>query len=82
MLFNVYHSSFSAIATCTFNWPMVKLFGNKDKSLDGTAPTFKLQQWKRKGNMESTVWKYTMESIVNGIWNKYGNYNMSLLIPE
>ena len=32
--------------------------------------------------MESTVWKYTMESIVRSIWNEYGNYSMSLLIPE
>ena len=32
--------------------------------------------------MESTVYKYTVESIVYGIWKEYGNYNMSLLIPE
>ena len=30
-------------------------------------------------DMESTVWKFTMES---SIWEKYGNYNISLLMPE
>ena len=32
--------------------------------------------------MESTAWKYTVESVVHGIWKEYGNYNMSLLMPE
>ena len=32
--------------------------------------------------MESTVWKFTMESIVHSILKEYGNYNTSLLMPE
>ena len=32
--------------------------------------------------MRSTVWKYTVESIVYGIWKEYRNCNMSLLIPK
>ena len=56
MLLKVYCSSFSAVANCTFNWPMVELLQNKNESLEGTAPTFKGDQWKRQGNTESTVW--------------------------
>ena len=32
--------------------------------------------------MESTVWKYTVESVVYGIWKEYEIYNMNFLIPE
>ena len=32
--------------------------------------------------MGSTVWKYTVKSIEHYILNEYGNYNMSLLVPE
>ena len=32
--------------------------------------------------MESTVWEHTVESVVHSIWKEYGNYNMSLLMPE
>ena len=37
MLLKVYCSSFSAVATCTFNWSMVDLLPNKNESLDGTT---------------------------------------------
>ena len=61
---------------------MIDLLQNKDESFDWTAPAVKCDQEKRKRNMESTVWKFTMESIVHSIWKVYGNYNMRLLIPE
>ena len=32
--------------------------------------------------MESTVWKFTVESLVHSISTEHGNYNISLLIPE
>ena len=32
--------------------------------------------------MESAVWKDGMESILHSIGKEYGNYNMSLQIPE
>ena len=82
MLLEVYRSSFSAAAACTFNWPMIDFLRNKDEPLEYTAPAFKCDQEKRKRNMESTVWKFTMESVVHSIWKVYGNYDMSLLIPE
>ena len=43
-LVKVYSSSFSAVATCTFNWSMVALLQNKDELLDGIAPAFKCDQ--------------------------------------
>ena len=82
MLLKVHCSSFSAVAACTFNWPIIDIFRNKDELREWTAPTFKCDLWKRKRNMESTVWKFTMESIVHRIWKVYGNYSMSLLMPE
>ena len=56
----MYWSSYSSIAycsiaSCSFNRPMVDLVQNNDKSLDWTAPAFKSDQLKRKGNMESKV---------------------------
>ena len=60
-------SSFSAIAAGTFNWPMIDLLQNKDELLEWIVPAFKCDQQKRMGNMESTVWKFTMESIVHSI---------------
>ena len=82
ILLKMYCSLFSAVANCAFNWSMVNFLRNKDKSLDMTVPTFKCDQIKRNRNMESRVWKYTMKSIVHSIWKEYGNYNMSLLMPE
>ena len=32
--------------------------------------------------MDSAEWKYTVESIVHDVSKEYGNYNMSLLMPE
>ena len=69
MLLKMDHSSFSAVATWNHSYvvTMVELFQSKNESLVGTAPTFKCDQSKRKENMESTKWKYTVESIVYGI---------------
>ena len=44
MLLKVYRSSFPAVATCTFTWPMVDFLRIKYESLDGAAPTFKCNQ--------------------------------------
>ena len=83
ILLMVYCSLYSAVAACTFNWTMASLIQNKDEMLDWTPPAFKCdQQKKRKACMESTVWKHTVESVVHSIWKEYGNYNMSLLMPE
>ena len=82
VLLKVYCSSYSAVAAGTFNWVMIDLLRIKDKSLEWTVPVLKCNQLKRKGNKESTVWKFTMESIVQSIWKEYGNYNMSLLMLE
>ena len=82
MLLKVYCSSFSAVAASSFNWPMIDLLRNKDEMLEWTIPAFKCDQEKRKGYTESTVWKFTMESIVHSIWKEYRNYNMSLLMAE
>ena len=82
MLLMVYCSLYSAVAACTFDWTMVSLIQNKDEMLDWIPPTFKCDQQKTKRCMESTVWKHTVESIVHSIWKEYGNYNMSLPIPE
>ena len=81
VLLKVYWFSFSAVVACTFHWHMIDLLRNKDESLEWTAPTYKCDQEKRKRNVESTVWKFTMESIVHSIWKVFGNYNMSLLVP-
>ena len=81
-LLEVYFSSFSAVATYTFNWPMVYLLRNRHESLDWIVPAFKYNQLKRKGNMKSAVCKYTVESVVHSIWKEYGNCNISLLMPE
>ena len=64
MLLKLYCSSFSAVAAGTFNWPMIDILPNKDESLEWTVPSFRCDQQKGKGNMESTVSKCTMESIV------------------
>ena len=42
---------------------MVDLLQNEDKLLDGTVLTFKWDQLKRKGNMQSAVWKYAVKRI-------------------
>ena len=47
-----------------------------------TTPTLKCDQEKRTGNIESTVWKHTMESILHGIQTEYRNYKICLLMPE
>ena len=77
-------SSWSSYITLHFqlfqlvlNWPMVDFLRNKDESLDWKVPAFK---WKR--NMGRAVRKYTAESIVHSIWKEYGNFIMSLLMPE
>ena len=46
------------------------------------STSFHVQPKKRKGNMESTLQKFTMESIAHSVWKEYGNYNMSFLMPE
>ena len=40
----MYFSSFSAVAACTFNRPMIDLLRNKDESLAWTVPAFKCDQ--------------------------------------
>ena len=67
MLLKVYCSSFSAVATVTFTWPMIDLLRDKDKSLEWTVPAFKCDQLIRKRNMESTVWSFTMESVAHSL---------------
>ena len=67
MLLKVYCPSFSAVSSGTFDWPMINILRNKDESLERTVPAFKCGQYKRKGNMESIVWKFTTESIVHSI---------------
>ena len=57
-------------------------FTNKKESLKWAVHPAKCDQLEKKRNMESTVWKFTMESIVHSILKQHGNYNMSLLIPE
>ena len=55
------------------NWLNVKCLlssGINKKEME----TWKVDQWKRKGNMESTVWNFTVESIVHCILQKYGNW--------
>ena len=59
---------------------MIELLWSKNELVEWTVPAFKCDQSNRKGNMESIVLKFTMESIVHSIWKEYGNYNMSL--PE
>ena len=71
MLLRVYWSSFSAVAAGTFDWPMIDILRNKDESW--TVPVFNCDQYNRKENMESTVWKFTMESTVLSIWKEYEN---------
>ena len=70
MLLKVYCSSFSAVATVMFTWPMIDLLRDKDKSLEWTVPAFKCDQLKRKRNMESTVWSFTMESVAYSLCMK------------
>ena len=48
---------------------MIDLSRNKDESLEWRAPTFKCDQENRKRNVESTVWKVTVETIVH--YEKY-----------
>ena len=44
MLLKVYSSWFSAAASCPFNWPMIDLLRNKDKSHIWIASAFKCNQ--------------------------------------
>ena len=44
---------------------MADFLRNKDESRDGAVLTLKCDQKKRNGNMESTVWKYTVKSILH-----------------
>ena len=67
MLLKMYWSSFSAVAAGTFNLSMIDLLRNKDESLKWTVPAFKCDQLKRKGNLEYTARKFTIESIVHSI---------------
>ena len=68
MLLKVYCSSFSAVAAAELNRPMIDLLRNKDEFLDldeqylilsainkREREKCKVDQWKRKGIMESTV---------------------------
>ena len=71
ILLKVYCSSLSAVAAGTFDWPMIDILRNKDESW--TVPVFNCDQYKRKENMESREWKFTMESTVLSIWKEYGN---------
>ena len=80
MLRKIYCSWFSAVTAATLNWSRIDLLRNKFESFKWTAHAFKRDQWKRKGHIESTVWKFTMESIIHSIWKVYGYYNMSLLM--
>ena len=65
-------TSFWAVAVYTFNWPVVNLFQKLGWIVWLTAPAFSCDRWKRKGNIESTVRKVTMESIVHETWKEYG----------
>ena len=82
LLLKVYCSSFSAVAAGMFVWMIINLLRNKDESLESIASAFKSDKQKRKGNMESTVRKFTMESIVHITWKEYENYNMGLAMPQ
>ena len=37
---------------------------------------------KRKGNIKSTAWKYTLKSIVHCTWKEYENSSVSLLMAK
>ena len=81
MLLKVYCSSFSAVAAGTLDWPMIDILRNKDEyRLNGQYLLSSAINKKRKGNTESIVWKFTMESIVHSIWKEYGNYMLMEII--
>ena len=65
MLFKVYYFSFPAVAACTFNWPRTDFLRKQGWVIWLTTPAFDCDRLKRKGNMESTVWKWTLESRIH-----------------
>ena len=82
--FNVYImffficSSFSAVAVCTFDQPMVSFLRTQRRIVWLTAFAFDWDQWRRKGNMEITEWKYIVESVMHGTWRfiRYCTFNI------
>ena len=70
ILLKVYCSSFPAIADCTFDqgfdWPMALI------RLTNSI-CFRVQSITKNQNMESAVWKYSVESTMHGTWKQYGN---------
>ena len=83
--FNVYHVSQGVFncssCSCTFDWPMVDVLQKQEWTVWLTTSVFDCDPWKRKGNMESTMWKYTCGNIVHDTWKEYENWSMSLLMP-
>ena len=55
MLFKVYSFSFSAVAVCTFNWPMADLLRKQGWLTWLTIPAFDCDRWKKKENMKHTA---------------------------
>ena len=79
MLLNVYYFSFPAVAACTFNWPTIDFSWKQGWVISLTKPALNCDWLERKGNMESTVWKWTLESKMHDTWKEYQIYSVSLL---
>ena len=54
------------------DWQMIDFSWKQEWIIWLTAPAFECNWQKRKGNMESLVWKYTVESAVYG--THYGTH--------
>ena len=75
----VYYFSFSAVAACAFNWPTVDLLRKQGWTIWLTTSAWDYDSLKRKGNMESTMLRCTLESIVHDTWEEYVNYSGSFV---
>ena len=73
ILLKVYCSLFSAIAAGTIDRLMIDLLWK-------TRMNFQVQPIKKKGKHGSV--EVHNGKLVHSIWKEYGNYNISLLMPE
>ena len=69
-MLKVYCSSFSAVATCTFNWPMIDNLRNKDELREGS--TYFQVQWIKEKRKHG---KYSVE-VYSG---KYSTQYMRII---
>lgn len=72
------YSKYIELRFRSFNWPIVHVLQKQRRIIYSEAFVFQWD-WLKKENIDSTVWKNKVQSIVLDTWKKHRNYKVNLL---